>query len=188
VSSPFHEWLQLFGDPTIAGWACFLGYFAGAFLCLRVLRGSSAREPGHRAWIFVTAALFLLGVNKQLDLQTLLISELRALVGADPAWEYRRVFASVVVGALSTLLFTGGGYAMYRLRSARTSLNVVVLATVLVTAVAMARAVKGPLDQLLQMDVVGPGAGIFDARVEEVIELALLTTIAVSARRFSSER
>jgi hypothetical protein len=67
------SWSPGIGDPTIAGWVTVAAYMAAAAMCFRVAgarpgRGSS--EAGF--WYALGFGLLVLGVNKQLDLQSAL--------------------------------------------------------------------------------------------------------------------
>lgn len=104
------------GDPTILGWVTFAAYLAGAVLCWRAYRANrthprplsvhthaAARDRGRLAlwWLGVGAMLFLLGLNKQLDLQTLLTQQAREMA-LDHGWyASRRVVQGFFVIALA---------------------------------------------------------------------------------------
>ena len=65
------------GDPTILGWATFGLYMVAAALTLRAAKTvqlALEMRPGRRGWTALSILLFLLGLNKQLDVQTLLIA------------------------------------------------------------------------------------------------------------------
>lgn len=64
------RWHPGIGDPTVVGWATVLVYALTTALYLRTtLAARRAGQPWH-FWAGVTVLLLLLGVNKQLDLQT----------------------------------------------------------------------------------------------------------------------
>jgi hypothetical protein len=72
------RWQPGLGDNSPLGWLITLGYFAACGLCvwagLRELEAfRTAKQPLiWRFWFILAAMLFLLGFNKQLDLQSLL--------------------------------------------------------------------------------------------------------------------
>ena len=72
------------GDPTILGWTTFAFYLVVAFLCFRnktrKLEASDSR-PANSAWGWHALAYLLLGLNKQLDLQTSINALGRQLTG-----------------------------------------------------------------------------------------------------------
>ncbi len=60
------RWHPGLGDPTPMGWITVLAYGVSVALCWRCAR----HLPVPVFWWGITAALFFLGLNKQLDLQT----------------------------------------------------------------------------------------------------------------------
>ncbi len=66
-------WQPQIGDPTIAGWFTVFSYFLAAALAFRVRYGTSADNQNLRLfWQMISLLMLALGVNKQLDLQSLL--------------------------------------------------------------------------------------------------------------------
>jgi hypothetical protein len=67
------SWSPGVGDPTIAGWVTVAAYIAAAALCLRAARSRAVRGSSEaRLWYALALGLLVLGVNKQLDLQSAL--------------------------------------------------------------------------------------------------------------------
>jgi hypothetical protein len=66
------NWHPGIGDPTAGGWLIAFAYFGAAWLAWKALAGwESQRSPrSRRFWQFILGAMLVLGVNKQLDLQT----------------------------------------------------------------------------------------------------------------------
>lgn len=63
-----YGWSPGIGDPTVLGWFTVFAYFAAAILCLR----AGMRDwRSARLWVALFFALIFLGINKQLDLQSL---------------------------------------------------------------------------------------------------------------------
>ncbi|MEM9295979.1 MAG: hypothetical protein AAGA57_09270 [Planctomycetota bacterium] len=63
-------WRPTIGDPTVMGWATLAAYLATAVLCWKA-RAWARDKTEAKFWIVAAAVMLLLGVNKQLDLQTL---------------------------------------------------------------------------------------------------------------------
>lgn len=124
------DWQPGIGDPSFWGWFTVGAYFASALLCLRAWRQSEA--PGQpsrrdildarvrrRFWLIAATVLILLGINKQLDLQSLLTAIGRALAQDEGWYDSRRLvqemFIAAVVGAAAIIvaaslwLFRRGG-------------------------------------------------------------------------------
>lgn len=74
------HWSPGIGDPTIVGWLTVAVYFVVALICFKTAfmsrseRNLSTRYPEKSLrifWLGLTFLLIFLGINKQLDLQTL---------------------------------------------------------------------------------------------------------------------
>ncbi len=63
-----NSWQPGIGDPTILGWFTVLSYFLTAFCCLKC---GQKNKRDRWIWWGIATILFLLGINKQLDLQSL---------------------------------------------------------------------------------------------------------------------
>ncbi|HVZ33497.1 MAG TPA: hypothetical protein VG963_13790, partial [Polyangiaceae bacterium] len=97
------RWHPGIGDPSVLGWLTVVAYFVAAVLAFRALRvhlgrarrGGASAQAGDelllaRFWGLVLAAMILLGINKQLDLQTLFTEIGRDLAHAQGWYETRR--------------------------------------------------------------------------------------------------
>lgn len=65
------HWVPEIGDPTLMGWITVIIYFFVALICLKATVVSTNDKSTKKFWIFLTIFLVFLGINKQLDLQTL---------------------------------------------------------------------------------------------------------------------
>jgi hypothetical protein len=119
------RWSPAIGDPSIMCWVTVAAYFMTAWLCLRafgaekrgpprpffatvaallrVMRKQWPRPPApaRRAalWLFLFAVVLALGINKQLDVQTLFTEIGRSLARSGGWYEERRlVQGAFVVG------------------------------------------------------------------------------------------
>jgi hypothetical protein len=79
-------WRPGIGDPDFMGWFTVFAYFAVAVLCAATRRAVRDRIPQpelgrqYRVWSATTAFLVALGINKQLDVQTLFTEIGRAVL------------------------------------------------------------------------------------------------------------
>lgn len=120
------QWSAGIGDPTVMGWLTVVAYFAGAWLCLRAFMVEKAGPPrpyrqaimalwrvvrkhwpsppapARRAGLWVAFAIILgvLGVNKQLDLQSLFAEIGRANAMEEGWYEQRRMVQAGFIGAV----------------------------------------------------------------------------------------
>lgn len=143
-------WSPGIGDPTVTGWLTVFAYFATAWMCLRAMmaekagpprpylqtiralfrvlgkRGTRRPLPAKRSliWLSLATLLALLGVNKQLDLQTL-ITEIGRSAAATGGWYDQRhevqLLFIIGVGAIGLVVssvmmkIAQGEYADFRL-------------------------------------------------------------------------
>jgi hypothetical protein len=111
------RWRPGFGDPTPMGWLTTAAYALAAFTAYAAAR-RAGRAPGlasgsRSIWILVTALMTFLGLNKQLDLQSLLTDVGRVISWKLDFYQQRRdyqkwfmvgMLAASSLGALSTLV------------------------------------------------------------------------------------
>lgn len=80
------KWRPGIGDPSVFGWITVAGYLIAAVLCLRAaladrkLLKAGRQDSAPLFWFAMVGVLLLLGINKQLDLQTLLTEQMREIV------------------------------------------------------------------------------------------------------------
>jgi hypothetical protein len=110
-------WRPEIGDPTLIGWLTVIAYVMAAWVCVRAgrrARQHTVADPSEcdPAWMWLgcAAVLFCLGLNKQLDLQTLLIEVGRQVVQATGWFKQRRMVQRVfalVLAALTGIMLLG---------------------------------------------------------------------------------
>ncbi|MBN1472905.1 MAG: hypothetical protein JW925_14115 [Syntrophaceae bacterium] len=109
------HWRPGIGDPSIVGWLTVSVYFLSCLFsvacAIRLGDKNSIEEasPESKLWWLIALALLLLGINKQLDLQTLLTEIGKALAKKQGWYEQRRgvqeVFIAIIVcGGIFSLL------------------------------------------------------------------------------------
>ena len=90
------RWHPGIGDPTLAGWVTVGGYALATLLCFVVHRRTPERAE-RRFWWLVGLLLVLLGINKQLDLQTWLTEVGRDMALAQGWYEQRRIVQGLLI-------------------------------------------------------------------------------------------
>jgi hypothetical protein len=110
------KWSPGIGDPTAIGWITVLAYFIAAYFAYRAFRvcvssahSFSVSDPAEAhaqrllasLWFVVLIAMLLLGVNKQLDLQTLFTQLMRTIFFRLHLYEQRRTFQVAFIGAIA---------------------------------------------------------------------------------------
>lgn len=108
------NWSAGVGDPSFLGVMTFVAYFIAAFISLKVcfsahrLFSAELVTKQQGFWFVFAFILLFLGINKQLDLQTLLILIGRYYAQRDGWYEYRRIFQSyVMMGGVMSMILVG---------------------------------------------------------------------------------
>jgi len=105
-------WRLHLGDPNVFGWTITIAYFLVSYLCLRAAlysrknRQINGGTDNLTVWFGIAFILLMLGINKQLDLQTWFTSVGRE-VAREQEWYYmRRKVQAVflIISALSSVL------------------------------------------------------------------------------------
>jgi hypothetical protein len=99
------HWEPGIGDPTVVGWVTVVAYFVAAVLCWRAARklsrtGSASTGTRLFWWLF-TVLLVLLGINKQLDIQTWFTLFGKHLAQDEGWYEQRRAFQAAFIGGVA---------------------------------------------------------------------------------------
>ena len=168
------QWSPQIGDPTITGWATVVAYAVCAVLGLvALLRAQNDRERVF--WGLVTLAMLFLGINKQLDLQSMLTASGRCLSQLQGWYEERRAFQlKFIIG----LLAGAGLYlalVLWLMRACLRRNGVALLGLAFVTAFVAVRAVGfHHFDFLID-------SRLLDIRLNALLELSGLFLIAANA-------
>jgi hypothetical protein len=113
---PYIAWRPGVGDPDVVGWATTAAYFAvaGAFVWAARREHRQASLDRYRVRVCTVFAFLLvvLGLNKQLDCQTLIIQVGRHLALAHDWYAYRRLVEKAVAVGIALV----GLFALARLR------------------------------------------------------------------------
>lgn len=197
------RWTPGIGDPTFVGWLTVFAYFACAWLCLKALRSEKSGPPrptidsirallrvlrkhwpkppvpAQRAALWLALALILaaLGLNKQLDLQSLLTDVGRLLAFQGGWYSQRRL---VQTAFILTLAGGGGLTLVFLWRLTRRSMRDLRLSLgglALLVCFVITRATSfHHVDQLIGMSLMG-------LRFNAIFELSGIGVIAAGAYR-----
>ena len=104
------HWRPGIGDPTWVGWLTVAVYFFAAFCALRQYKSHNNLGLDGRFWLTLVFILSLLGINKQLDLQSWLTEIMKEHARAEGWYAYRRyyqlLFVMVIGVGMLVLLLT----------------------------------------------------------------------------------
>jgi hypothetical protein len=119
------RWHPGIGDPTPVGWLTVAAYGLAAVLCARAVvtaRAAERRLTGtddaqardqrslKHLWVLIGLTMVVLGVNKQLDLQTLVIQQVRRRAYVDGWYGERRryqldfIVSMTIAGAITVVV------------------------------------------------------------------------------------
>jgi hypothetical protein len=182
------NWKPEIGDPTAIGWIITVAYFVAAFFCWRA--GLAEKKQGmvnglnrnYWLWFGLATLLLVLGINKQLDLQTPLISMGRAIAEANGWYGIRREIQTAFVILASMLGFLLFFSLLWRLRRNWRQYWLVLLGLLFICIFILARSASfNHLDSFLKSL---PAVGPFNKR--NIVELGGLILIGAGAyyRRF----
>jgi hypothetical protein len=115
------QWRPGIGDPTVMGWITVAAYFASAALCGRAAfekRSTAGRRRGRPAtfWLVLAGLMALLGVNKQLDLQSLLTEVGRRVLEGASLYGERRAYQVAFIRAVIAACLASVGWACWAAR------------------------------------------------------------------------
>ena len=170
------RWSLQIGDPTVAGWGTVAAYTVCAVLSgMALMRAQDSREQNF--WRLVALAMLCLGVNKQLDLQSMLTAAGRCLSQLQGWYEQRRVFQlDFIIG----LLMVAGlllALTVWLMRGHLRRTGPAVLGLSFVTAFVAVRAVGfHHVDTLIDSRLL-----LLDIRYNVLFELSGLVLIAANA-------
>ncbi len=101
------QWRPTIGDPYFMGWFIVGSYFGCAILSFIIARAS--RKADRRSfflWGMITLLMVMLGINKQLDLQSLLTEMGRQIAKAQGWMDQRRIVQFWFIVALGISAMT----------------------------------------------------------------------------------
>lgn len=165
------RWLASVGDPTLLGWGIAIAYFA-AIAPVLAARARTADEHDRMIWCIAALLLALFGLNKQLDLHTL-VTALGRCYARQYGWiDHRRAVQGVFVALVFAATLIGLA-VLVRLARGRIDRFLPVLAgLILVIGYGLLRAAN--FNHL---------AELFDGRSVWLIELGGILLVALGAGR-----
>jgi hypothetical protein len=152
------RWDPGFNDPYLVSWLMVALYLLVAGIAVAVMRRcpfpTATRRRERVFWGVVVGAMLLMALNKQADLQTLILATGRCLSQAQGWFEYRRLVQRIAVFALALTALGGGVVILWGLRRTLRRTALPLLGLGLTTAFVLTRAagmfhVEGPLEVAL---------------------------------------
>lgn len=170
------RWEPGIGDPTVVGWITVVAYGIAAVLSLRCARRTTVGLE-HWFWVATTVALVLLGVNKQLDLQSLFTQTGRDIALQQGWYMQRRAVQGAFIAALVAFGIAALASMLFLLRRLdRTVGHAAIGMALLVLFVIIRGASFHHIDQFV-------GSSFEGVRFNWILELSPLVLISIAAVR-----
>ena len=176
-----YGWQPVIGDPSVMGWITVGAYFLTALIALGLVLNSRRWFPSdsgmlqQRFWLVVCLLMLALGVNKQLDLQSLITAMGRYYAERDGWLEYKRYVQFGVIISILVVATIGLLFFIYRMNDLLKTnwLAIVGLTCLLVFIVSRATSFHH-MDIFISTTILG-------VRVNWLMELGGLAAIGLSA-------
>lgn len=170
----YGAWSAGIGDPTFAGWLTVGVYLLAAFFAFRARH---VAQPENGWWLAIAALMLFLGINKQLDLQSL-FTEIGRTIARAQGWyneERRVVQLDFIVAMLVAGVLTATALALTIGRRVRNWARVSMIAVCALGAWVLIRATSfHHVDEML-------GYRLGGLRYNTILELGPLSLIALAA-------
>ena len=184
LQSMMIEWRAGIGDPTIIGWITVVAYLVASVISFQAanraqLNGVRWRIDSH-FWLMMGLLLLVLGINKQLDLQSLLTEFARAAAKSGGWYEQRREYQRLFIASIAGTTMVGAAILMVWSRRLSRSQQVALLGTCFLLAFIVIRAASFHyVDLLLSQSLLG-------ARWNSILELLGIGLIGSSGLSYIS--
>mgnify|MGYP000058814849 CR=1 FL=1 len=168
----------LIHDRGTAAWIIVASYFVGAAASFWASR--TGRKRDRRFWIGTSILLVLLGLNKELDLQTVLTDTARYLAHYGGWYDYRRIVQGLFLLALAVGGFLAIAALLRWLRRSSLPMKAAALGIgLLMIFIVMRAASFHHIDRWVTINVAGLRSGWW-------LELAGIAVIGLSALAYRS--
>lgn len=180
-------WSPGIGDPTPVGWFTAFAYLATAWVCSRVARRTPTFLAEARrerlVWRALTVTMAVLGVNKQLDLQSAVTEMGRLVLRGSGLYDARRGLQELFIAAVAVTALLASAVLLVLARSTSRQARTAIFGTMLVFAFVVIRAASfHDIDTLLGVEWLG-------LRINWIAELSgIFITLGAALSRFSRLR
>lgn len=170
------RWHPGIGDPNATGWITVVAYLAAAALCAVCATRESAADRRRIGWVALTVLMLLLGLNKQLDLQTWFTEIGRDAARAGGWYARRQTVQAAFIAALALAGVVGLGVLGYAVRGFGAELRWSTAGLLFLAVFVVVRATSfHHVDHLLGLELGGR------VRLNAAIELTGIAIIAGAA-------
>jgi len=169
------RWHAGIGDPTVFGWITVFFYLLAVLQC--GFRAISLKKLGesYHFWLYLSVFLFLLGINKQLDLQSWFTQTLKDSAQANGWYEHRRPLQLMFITTLGVgMLISLIGLRLYLKNSWQENKLTWIGIVLLCTFILMRAASFHHLDIFINHHVLG-------LRINVILEIGSILLIILGA-------
>ena len=167
------RWVASIGDPTVMGWITVAVYFTVAIICLKAATTENANKSEKHFWFYLTFFLMALGINKQLDLQSLLTQTGKDLAIAQGWYKDRRFIQMGFIILIGLLGVTGTIILLKTYRNANTAIKIAFVGCIILFVFILMRASSFHyMDIFINKELAG-------VRMNGILELGGLAIIGV---------
>ena len=97
-----YDWEPEIGDPTFIGWFTVVAYLVAALLCwANAIRSRRVNRRAYVFWLWFSVFMVALGINKQLDLQSLFTVVFKQFAKTTGWYEDRRIFQAIFIAIIA---------------------------------------------------------------------------------------
>ena len=172
------RWVPGIGDPTIIGWVTVAVYFIVAIICLKAAFTSNYEKPIKNFWLFLTLFLIALGINKQLDLQSLLTQIGKDMAISQGWYKDRRLVQAGFIILIGLLGITALTFLIKTYRNANFSIEIALTGCIILFSFILIRASSfHHMDIFINMKLVG-------VKMNWLLELGGLAIIGLGGFRY----
>ena len=177
------NWYSRMGDPNAAGWSITIAYFIVILLCWRAglkektINVNIQQPERHVFWFGLSILLLVLGINKQLDLQTLLTALGREIAQANGLYESRREIQLIFVVLFTLFCFSSFVALLWWLRGCWRRYWIALLGVAFLVSFVVIRAASFQhVDYLIsKWSIIGP------FRMKYIVELGGILIVGLGA-------
>lgn len=167
------RWTPNIGDPTVIGWVTVAAYFIVAAICLKatLLSKSDTNKSLKNLWLFLTFFLIALGINKQLDLQTIFTLFGKNLVIEQGWYNDRYIFQIGFIIFIGLSGVVGLTALLKKYKHINTEIKIALVSCIILFIFILIRAISFHyMDFFINMEIVG-------IKINWLIELSSLIII-----------
>ena len=178
-----NHWVPSIGDPTITGWVTVAVYFIVAVICFKATQTSkhNSEKSIKNLWLFLTLFLIALGINKQLDLQTLFTQISRSLAIEQGWYKDRRMIQISFILLIGLTGIVSIAFLLKTYRNSTSAIKIVLTGCVILFVFILIRASSfHHMDAFINLKLA-------EIKMNGLFEIAGLTIIGFGALKYLQE-